>query len=335
MTRFSRSVARAGLLLLLLGLQVVVGGVAFAQSDNPQTDPGGAINPPPAGIVLEIESDAETGAQVFRAGFLAVTDAAHQQRLFRPFGTYLEAILQRPVAFVPYRNARGLMLAMQRGQIAYAMAPGSVFAAMHRLCACVTPLATQPNFDGSIGLLAAVLAMEGSPIGSADDLSGARLAVVSQGSVVAHRVGLAELEREEIAIDQDRLRFFATLEEAAAALLDGDVDAILTWTRQAEGGFVFDQEPARALDDETRTALRFIWRSRPIPGHTHFIHAGQSEALGRMLQSSLVSLGETNGDAFAAIDRGSDRGFVVQTMEDYQTLLDAYAYWDGVGQNAR
>lgn len=318
---------------LLIGLSLFGVGtsVSFAQSNEAQVT-SRPLAPPPASVTLDLEGQNAPAGEVFRVGFLADAAPGHQRSLYLPFRAHLEAVLSRPVELVPFRDSRGLMMAMQRQDIGYAMAPSSVFAATHRLCTCVTPLGTQPNHDGSEGLFSVVLAPEGGPVEGLGDLADARLVVVGEGSVVAHRVGLSELGHNEVRFDEDRLLFKATLQEAVDALAAGQADAILSWTRQADGSVIFDREPASTLSDEVRSNLRIVWRSRPIPGYTHFAHLELPEPLGETLQTMLVELTRRNGDAFDAIDQGSGRGFVARDLNDYDPLLDAFVHWDRADQ---
>ncbi|MBO6675441.1 MAG: PhnD/SsuA/transferrin family substrate-binding protein [Rhizobiales bacterium] len=308
--------------------------LAVAQSaDNSVTTR--PLGPPPASITLDVDRPSAPGGEVFRAGFLADAAPGHQRQLYRPFRDHMEAVLQRPVELVPFRDARSLMMAMQREDIGYAMAPASIFVATHRLCGCVRPLGSQPNRDGSDGVFAVILVAENAEVGDLGDLANKRLTLVGDGSVVAHRVGLAELDRAELGFEPDQITFAATLVEAVGRLETGDADAILSWTRQADGAILFDREPASALSDEARADLRILWRSRPMPGSTHFIHTGLQEPVAETLQAMLIGLTGTDGDAFDAIDQGSGRGFVARQMVDYAPLLDAFDYWDRLEQAAR
>lgn len=308
-------------------------GLSLAQSnDGPITSR--PLGPPPAGITLDVESRNALDGDVFRVGFLADAAPGHQRSLYLPFRSHLEAVLSRPVELVPFRDARGLMMSMQRQDIGYAMAPSSVFAATHRLCACVIPLGTQPNRDGSHGLFSVLLAPEESSIDGLGDAADARLAIVREGSVVAHRVGLSELWRTDLQLNPENFLFTATLQEAADALATGQADAILSWSRQADGSVMFDREPASTLSDEIRSNLRIVWRSRPVPGYTHFAHLDLPEPLSETLQAMLIELTGRNGDAFDAIDQGSGRRFVARDLDDYDPLLEAFVYWDGANQPA-
>jgi ABC-type phosphate/phosphonate transport system substrate-binding protein len=322
-----------GLALVALGSFLDPSLTVAQSSDNTVTSR--PLDPPPASITLDVDRPSAPEGEVFRAGFLADAAPGHQRQLYRPFRDHMEAVLQRPVELVPFRDARSLMMAMQREDIGYAMAPASIFIATHRLCACVAPLGSQPNRDGSDGVFAAVLVVDDGTVDDLGDLADKRLALVGEGSVVAHRVGLAELDRAELGFQPDQLRFAATLAEAVGHLETGEADAILSWTRQADGAILFDREPARALPNEIRADLRILWRSRPVPGSTHFIHAGLPELTAEALQAMLIGLTGTDGDAFDAIDQGSGRGFVARQMVDFAPLLDAFDYWDRLEQAAR
>ncbi len=304
--------------LFCTGLLLCGGTVAFAQSSAP----------PAAGLTLNLETGSAPQGEVFRVGFLADSAPGHQRIVLRPFRDHLERSIERTVELVAYRDARALIQAMRRGRVDYAMAPGAVFAASYRACTCVVPLASQPNRDGSDGLFSAVLASRTGSIDALDDLDRARIAVVGQGSVVAHHVGLAELWRAEVALDDERLQFVASLHEGQALLARGDVDALLAWTRQAEGKVVFDAAPLNTLPQEARDTLSFVWRSRPIPTYTHFVHSDVSAQLQNTLRALLVGLTGRSGDAFEAVDSGSGRAFLARTVDDYAPYLDAYSYWD-------
>lgn len=314
---------------LVFGLTFLVaaaGSSTAQQSDAPVTSR--PLDPPPASLTLDLGEQSAIAGEVFRVGFLADAAPGHQRRLFLPFRRHMEAVLSRPVELVPFRDARGLMMAMQRQDIGYAMAPSNVFVATHRLCGCVTPIGAQPNRDGSPGLFSVMLALDDGRVRDLGSLADARLAIVGQGSVIAHRVGLSELWRAELQLAEDRFLFTTTLEDAADALVTGEVEAVLSWSRQAEGGTLFDSEPANALDQHLRTRLRIVWRSRPVPGLTHYHHTELPDELAGTLQSMLLDLTGRNGDAFDAIDQGSGRAFIARTLQDFDPLLDAYDFWD-------
>lgn len=265
---------------------------------------------------------------VFRAGFLADSAPGHQRIMLRPFRDHMEQVLQRPVELVGFRDARAMVQAVRRGNLEYAMAPGSVFAAAHRACACVEPLGAQPNRDGSHGLLGAVLTAKNGRVASMADLDRARLVIVGEGSVVAHHVMLAELWRADIELDDARIAFAASLPQANAMLNDGQADAILTWSRQAEGAVLFDAPPFNVLATEQRDGLSIVWRTRTLPSHTHFAHSDLTDATRDALRAMLLGLTGSNGDAFEAVDTGSGRAFLARELDDYAPYLDAYSYWD-------
>lgn len=328
MTRFPAPLACIILAICSLGLAI---SAAHGQSgETPVTS--APLTPPPAGITLEPDGATSPDGAVFQVGFLADSAPSHQQALYLPFRQHLEAVLQRPVELIAFRDSRGLMLAMQRADIDYAMAPGAVFAATHRLCTCVVPLGTQPNRDGAVGLYSVLISDVNSQVDDLGDLEEARLIVVGEGSAVAHRVGLSELWRAEVQLSDEGVHYAPSLDVAVLQLQVGEADAILSWTRQAEGRALFDQEPAATLDDESRADLEIIWRSRPVTGHSHFAHAALDEGTLTTLRSMLIRLDGTDGDAFDAIDRGSGRGFVERQLEDYQVTLDALSFWDQAAQ---
>ncbi|MEM6712080.1 MAG: PhnD/SsuA/transferrin family substrate-binding protein [Pseudomonadota bacterium] len=300
--------------------------------------PPSSTLPPPAGLTLDLteqtQGSASGAAEVFRIGFLADTAPRHQQIMFVPFRDHVEAVLNRPVEMIGYRDARGLMAALQRANIAYAMAPSSLLVAAERHCDCVTPLASQPNRDGSDGLMSVLIASREGGLRDIDDVDGKRLAIVGEGSVIAHRVGLSELWTQTIEISDDGLVFADSLAAATSMLRDGSVDAVLGWSRQAEGATLLDLEPANALSEETRSDLRIIWRSRPVPNYSHFARSALDPALIDQLQVMLVDLAGRDGDAFDAIDRGVGRPFEARTADDYAPLREAFLFWDRTAQRS-
>ena len=299
------------------------------QHDTVTTAP---LAPPSAGVTLDLRATEERQGEVFRVGFLADAAPGHQRQQFVPFRAHLEEVLNRPVEMVGYRDARNMILALQRGQALYAIAPASILIAAHRQCACVAPLASQPNRDGSSGLFAVMLARDDGPVDGIADLDGQRVVIVGEGSVMAHRIGLAELWRADVRPEDDALSFAPTLSAAVALLEAGEADAILSWSRQADGRTLFDAEPADALAPDQRGALRIMWRSRPVPGISHFASTRLDADQLALLQTMLVDLTGTDGDAFDAIDQGSGRPFAARSMADYRVLTDAFSFWDGAAR---
>ncbi|MEM1284390.1 MAG: PhnD/SsuA/transferrin family substrate-binding protein [Pseudomonadota bacterium] len=289
---------------------------------------------PPAGLTLTVpdgegvDTDLSAGS-VFRVGFLAGAAPALARDRLTPFTDHMQAVLQRPVDLVPFQEARGLMGAMERGTIGYAMGPASLVSAMDLRCACIEPLASQANGDGGFGLFSALVVPQDGLVGAIADLAEQerRLVVVGQGSVVAHHVGLSELWRAGVALRGEQISFASSFAEAARQMAAGEADAVLMWTRQVEGGVLFDVPPVHELSDEERGALRIIWRSRPLAGHTHLVHTGVSEEERGTLKQMLTGLHGRDGEAFDAIDQGSGRAFVAVDLETYQPYRDALGFW--------
>lgn len=312
--------------------------VTSAPLPAPSSNPGSnsSLAPPPAGVTLTMPDGSPTlvpgasssAAPPLRIGFLANAAPGDQQTLMLPFRDHLQLALDRPMEFIPFREARGLVVAMEQKTIAYAIAPGSVLAATQTLCDCVAPLAMQPNGDGSKGLFSVLIAAADGPVGTAEDVRAERLVVVGQDSVIAHQLGLSELWAQDVRLDPGSIVHYApSLTQAVSLLQSGQGDAILSWTRQADGGVLFAAPPAHQLDEDTRAALRIVWRSRPAPGLSHYAHRDLDAALIDQLQDLVTGLANTNGEAFYAIDQGSGRPFVATSLTDYAPYMDALAYW--------
>lgn len=296
---------------------------------------GDARTPPPAGLTLTLP---ETGSSapapegpVFRVGILADAAPDLQRLRLRPFTAHLEALTRRPVELVPFREARGLILGMQRGQIAYAIAPGTLAAATQGLCSCITPLGLQPTTGGGTGLYAAVAVRAGeadTARAGLASLPAERLAIVGEDSVVAHHVGLSELSISGVAVSPgEPYQFLPSLDAAARLLADGGADAVLFWTRQAAGATPDAAEPAHGLSAAQRDALAIVWRSRPVPGTLHYVHADLDADLRSRLAAGLTALDRQNAAAFDALDVGSGLAFIGASLSDLQPQLDALAFW--------
>lgn len=294
-----------------------------------------SLAPPPAGVTLTLPGGGPTlvpGAQTsvppLRIGFLSNSAPGDQQILMTPFRVHMERSLNRPVEFIPFQQARGLVTAMEQMTISYAIAPGSVLAATQRLCSCVAPLATQPNADSSTGLFSVLIAPENGPVKSLEDIRADRLVVVGQGSVVAHQIGLSDLWAQDVRLDPDQdLQYASSLMQAVEQVQAGQADAILSWTRQADGAVLFATAPAHQLEDDVRAGLRIIWRSRPVLGLSHYAHSDLDEGLIDQLRGILTEVAGTNGEAFFAIDQGSGRAFIATSLTDYAAHMDALTYW--------
>lgn len=304
-----------------------------ALSSDPASN--SSLAPPPAGVTLTLPDGSPTlipGANMdappFRIGFLANSAPGDQQALMLPFRDHLEQSLNRPVEFVPFREARGLVIAMEQKTIVYAIGPGSVLAATHTLCSCVAPLAVQPNGDGSRGLFSVLIAPVDGTVQSVDAVRAERLVVVGEGSVVAHQTGLSELWAQDVRLDPDQdLQYASSLAQAVELVQGGQADTILSWSRQADGGVLFATPPAHQLEDDVRAGLRIVWRSRPMPGLSHYAHRDLEAALIERLRDLVTDLARTDGEAFYAVDQGSGRPFVAASLTDYAPYMDALAYW--------
>ncbi|MEM6381502.1 MAG: PhnD/SsuA/transferrin family substrate-binding protein [Pseudomonadota bacterium] len=325
-------------LRLSYGLAALALGLSGATVFKASAETTGTIDrrAPPAGLTLTLPTVQEPQGptlegEVFRVGVLASVTPDRQRARLDPYRRHLESVLSRPVEFVPYREARGLMLAASRGQLSYAIAPGSLVAATASLCGCVEPLAAQPTHLGLAGLFAALAVPASSSItspGTLETLTADRLVIVGENSVVAHHIGLSELSRAGLGVRADaNYQFASSLTDAAEALTDGRADAALFWTPQAAGPQMSAGVPAHDLTADQRNELRIVWRSPPAIGETHFAHTQLSADVQQALQSSLILLANQNGAAFDAIDNGSGKAFVTTTLSDYRPYTDALRFW--------
>ncbi|MBV6657074.1 MAG: PhnD/SsuA/transferrin family substrate-binding protein, partial [Devosiaceae bacterium] len=254
-----------------------------------------------------------------------------QRERLAPFARHLEGVLDQPVEIVLFREGRGLMMALRRGQMRYAVAPGALVASTQMLCTCIEPLAVQQTITGGTGTFAALAVRADGPVASLEQaakLDADRVAIVDEGSVVAHRIGLSDLRLDGVGFPEDgAFVFVPSLGRGAAALHAGDVDAVLFWTRQARGDVLTSEVPVHTLDEASRNDLRVVWRSRPALGLTHVVQADLPDEQKDGLQSALVRLIGQNGDAFDAIDGGSGQPFSAISMAELQPYVDAFETW--------
>lgn len=329
-TSFSRTYTTGRSVAISAGLVLVLSAsTAIAQSNaTPST-----LAPPPAGLTLVLPQAASQtpSAPAFTIGFLSGTAPDFERQRLAAFVRHVEGTLNRRVELIPMREARGLMGGLEGGSLSYAILPGALVSATAALCACIEPLASQPNGDGSLGLHAVLIsAADGAFVTLSDleKLGAARLAIVGQGSVVAHHIGLSELSRAGVRLPADeQIVFTESLAQAASMLAEGEVEAILGWSRQAQGSLLMDGEPEAGLSAQMRQNLRIVWRSRAVPGATHVVRSDVPDDDRALLRSMLGALESTNGDAFDSVDSGSGRGLVSVTLDDFAPYDAALAYW--------
>lgn len=317
----------------LFACLVLALGTASAQ-DN------GSRAAPPAGVTMTLPNaapapTASPAGDVFRVGYLTSADPGDQRRRLTPFEQHMEGTLSRPVELIPFREARGLMSAIQRGQVEYGIGPGSVFASLNVQCGCVEPIATQPSRSGVRGLFAGLVVRQDDALNRSqafDELSPSRIGIIGEGSVVAHRVGLSELVQSGVSVpvgsEADYL-FFENLDEGVNQLLGNQADALLIWTRQSSGEIFDSEPPAHTLTPEEKQQLRIIWRSRPVFEQTHFVSTELGSDFRERLTQMIINVAFQNGDAFDAIDQGSGRPFEEVSLSDYAPLVDALRTWSG------
>ena len=271
-------------------------------------------------IALVLAGPPGRAEEAFRIGHLG--SGAHQGEAERlePFRAYLEARLQRPVELVPHRNLQTLVLALTSGGIDYAPLPARGFALGMLACGCLEAIALQPDPQGRTGYHAALAVAAGSRFHSLDDLAGARLVIVGEGSTAAHLVGLAELAR--IGVERTRfasIGFAPSIEAGAAAVASGEADALLSWS------FGDDSGPAGAFARLPEPgALDIVWLSRPIPYGPQVMRADADPMLKAAVADAVTQLSfEAQPEAFEAIDRGTGRPFLRIGTSAYQPVIAA------------
>ncbi|WP_404864053.1 phosphonate ABC transporter substrate-binding protein [Georhizobium sp. MAB10] len=253
---------------------------------------------------------------VFRVGLLGGENEADRLRKNDCMVQQLGEILGVPVELYPASDYAGVMQGLVAGQLDAAQLGASGYAGIY----LQDPEAVEPAFvaleaDGSDGYYAMMYTKADSGIESLEDMEGKSLAFADPNSTSGYLVPKAELEAQEIVIDDyfSQTGFGGGHEQAVIAVLNDQYDAGVTWTsgvgEESEG---FSRGALRSMVDKDlldMSDLRIIWQSNLIPNGPWVNRKSLPQDVKDKVNGWLETLNETDPECYINVSQGEGQGF--------------------------
>ena len=254
--------------------------------------------------------------EVFRIGLLGGENEADRLRDNACMVEQLGEILGVPVELYPASDYAGVMQGLVAGQLDAAQLGASGYAGIY----LQDPEAVEPAFvaleaDGSDGYYAMMYARSDSGIESLEDMQGKSLAFADPNSTSGYLVPKAELEAQDINIEEyfSETGFGGGHEQAVVAVLNGQYDAGVTWTsgvgEEAEG---FSRGALRSMVDKElldMSDLNIIWQSNLIPNGPWVNRKSLPQDVKDKVNGWLETLNETDPECYFSVSQGEGQGF--------------------------
>jgi phosphonate transport system substrate-binding protein len=280
---------------------------------------------------LSLQLTQESYAQEsIRIGVYAYQAPAETLTRLEPFRIYLSESIEKPVEIVPQDSWDSLILSMATSRLDYAIVTAGVYAAAMQSCDCVEPLVKPVLPDNAEGYRPMLMSASDGPVFDISDMYGRRLTIVGEGSTVAHRLGLAELQQQNIDPDKQfrSVRYQDTLEEAVQQLLRQGTDAVMTWSLaeldddlpSPDGGLAYLAAKDESFDV---SSIRMIWAGRPVPLALHIVHEDMPAATRESLLEAMLALTPDKEAAFDAVRERLSLEWQVARVQEFTPLLEA------------
>jgi phosphonate transport system substrate-binding protein len=254
--------------------------------------------------------------EVFRVGLLGGENEADRLRDNACMVEQLGEILGVPIELYPASDYAGVMQGLVAGQLDAAQLGASAYAGIY----LQDPEAVEPAFvaleaDGSDGYYAMMYTRSDSGIESLEDMQGKSLAFADPNSTSGYLVPKAELEAQEINIEEyfSETGFGGGHEQAVVAVLNGQYDAGVTWTsgvgEESEG---FSRGALRSMVDKElldMSDLNIIWQSNLIPNGPWVNRKSLPQDVKDKVNGWLETLNETDPECYFSVSQGEGQGF--------------------------
>lgn len=275
-------------------------------------------------------AQAEDKITEFRIGILGGENEADRLRSYECFATRMEALLGVPVKLYPAADYAGTIEGLKGGNLDFAELGASGYAAIYLDGAdLVEPIVTTEQVDGSTGYYSVLVARADSGLTSVDDLKGKSLGYADPNSTSGYLVPVVSFAQQGIDPDTyfSRTQFSGGHEQNVLAVVNGDVDAGVTWASgvgEWEEGYTSGN--LRKMVDKgmvDMSELREIWRSPLIPNGPVVLRTGLPQEVKDKVKASMLSFHEDDKDCMYRVAAGEMNRYVEVEPKFYETIVEA------------
>ncbi|WP_118133990.1 phosphonate ABC transporter substrate-binding protein [Oceanicella sp. SM1341] len=270
------------------------------------------------------------GLTEFRIGILGGENEADRLRSNECIKTRFEELLGVPVSLYPAADYAGVMEGLLGGNLDYAQLGASGYAGVYlENPDAVTPILTVQQLDGSTGYYSVMVARADSGITSLEDMKGKHLGFADPNSTSGYLIPSVVLSQEGYTAGNffGSTSFSGGHEQNVIAVLNGDVDAGVTWASgvgEWEEGY--SNGNLRKMVDKgllDMNDLVQIWQSPLIPNGPNVVRNALPQEVKDAVKQSLLALPTDDPECFYSSEAGEAKGYVEVDPSFYKPIIDA------------
>ncbi|WP_068083100.1 phosphonate ABC transporter substrate-binding protein [Polycladidibacter stylochi] len=273
---------------------------------------------------------AEEKITEFRIGILGGENAQDRLRANQCLADRFEKLLGVPVTLYPAADYAGTIEGLKGGTLDYAELGASGYAAIYLADPkAVEPIVTTKQIDGATGYYSVMVARADSGIETFDDLKGKRIGFADPNSTSGYLI-------PSVAFDDMGLNtkeYFASTqfsgghEQNVLAVLNGDVDAGVTWASgvgEWEDGYTSGN--LRKMVDKgmvDMSDLVQVWQSPLIPNGPMVVRASLPQEVKAKIKASLKEMVKDDPKCFYSAQAGEYADYIDVDHSFYKTIVEA------------
>ncbi len=266
----------------------------------------------------------------FRIGILGGENEADRLANNECLVKRYEALLGVPVKLFPAADYAGVIEGLLGGTLDYAELGASGYSAVYLANPdAVEPIATTVQTDGSSGYHSVMVARADSGIETLDDMKGKRLGFADPNSTSGYLIPSVTLPKQGYPIEDffGETSFSGGHEQNVLAVLNGDVDAGVTWTSgvgEWEEGYTSGN--LRKMVDKgllDMNDLKLLWTSPLIPNGPLVLRTSLPQDIKEKIIASMMSMPKDDPECFFNAQGGEYSGLIRVTPEFYETIIAA------------
>ncbi len=266
----------------------------------------------------------------FRIGILGGENEADRLANNECLVKRYETLLGVPVKLFPAADYAGVIEGLLGGTLDYAELGASGYAAVYLANPdAVEPIATTVQTDGSSGYHSVMVTRADSGIETLDDMKGKRLGFADPNSTSGYLIPSVTLPKQGYPIEDffGETSFSGGHEQNVLAVLNGDVDAGVTWTSgvgEWEEGYTSGN--LRKMVDKgllDMNDLKLLWTSPLIPNGPLVLRSSLPQDIKEKIIASMMSMPKDDPECFFNAQGGEYSGLIRVTPEFYETIIAA------------
>ncbi len=266
----------------------------------------------------------------FRIGILGGENEADRLVNNECLVTRYEDLLGVPVKLFPAADYAGVIEGLLGGTLDYAELGASGYSAVYLADpTAVEPIATTVQTDGASGYHSVMVTRVDSGIETLDDMAGKHLGFADPNSTSGYLIPSVALPAQGYVVEDffGETSFSGGHEQNVLAVLNGDVDAGVTWTSgvgEWEDGYTSGN--LRKMVDKgllDMNDLRLLWTSPIIPNGPLVLRSSLPQDTKDKIIASMMSMPEDDPECFYNAQGGEYAGLIRVNPEFYATIIAA------------